>query len=101
MSAAAIVLAAGRGTRMGGPDKVFIEIAGRPVLAWTLLAFERAASIERIVVVTRADCLELVAQIAGSAGIAKPLEAVVGGARRQDSVAAGLAALGSAVEVVS
>jgi 2-C-methyl-D-erythritol 4-phosphate cytidylyltransferase len=102
MTAAAIILAAGRGTRMGpAADKVFADLAGRPVLAWTLLAFQRAAAIDRIVVATRPDCLARVAEIAGAAGIAKPLAVVVGGERRQDSVAAGLAALDAAVEVVS
>src|SRR5438874_11027435 len=102
MSAAAIVLAAGRATRMGpSMDKVFATLAGRPVLAWTLLAFERAASIDRIVVATRADCLDRVAEIARAAGIAKPLQSVIGGERRQDSVAAGLAVLDGGVQVVS
>ena len=63
MSAAAIILAAGRGTRMGPTtDKVFVEVAGRPVLAWTLLAFERASTIDLIVVATRLDCLDRVAE---------------------------------------
>lgn len=102
MSAAAIVLAAGRGTRMGpGSDKVFDDLAGRPVLGWTLLAFDRARAIDLIVVATRDDCLLRVGEIARAAGVVKPLLAVVGGARRQDSVAAGLAALPEGVEVVS
>jgi 2-C-methyl-D-erythritol 4-phosphate cytidylyltransferase len=84
-----------------GPDKVFAELAGRLVLAWTLLAFERAREIERIVVPTRADCLDRVDAIARAAGIGKPLDAVLGGERRQDSVAAGLAVLGEAVDIVS
>jgi 2-C-methyl-D-erythritol 4-phosphate cytidylyltransferase len=103
MTAAAIILAAGRGTRMGAAsvDKVFVELAGRPVLAWTLLAFERATSIDRIVVAARPDCLDRIHEIARAAGIAKPLEVVAGGQRRQDSVAAGLARLERSVEVVS
>jgi len=101
--AAAIILAAGRGSRMGAgaPDKVFADLAGRPVLAWTMLAFERAIAIDLLVVATRADCLDRVAAIAGAAGVAKPLRVVVGGDRRQDSVAAGLAALADGFEIVS
>jgi 2-C-methyl-D-erythritol 4-phosphate cytidylyltransferase len=103
VSAAAIVLATGLGTRMGpnAPDKVFVELAGRPILAWTLLAFEHASLIDEIVVATRRDCLVRVADIARAAGLTKPCRAVVGGARRQDSVAAGLAALDAGVEIVS
>jgi 2-C-methyl-D-erythritol 4-phosphate cytidylyltransferase len=103
VTAAAIILAAGRGARMGAaiPDKVFAGLAGRPVLAWTLLAFEQASEIAQIVVATRPDSLPRVAELARAAGIAKPLAAVVGGERRQDSVAAGLDALDGSVEVVS
>src|SRR2546429_439370 len=59
---AAILLAAGRGTRMGAaaPDKVFAELAGAPVLVWALRAFDRAESIGRIVVATRAERLDQV-----------------------------------------
>jgi 2-C-methyl-D-erythritol 4-phosphate cytidylyltransferase len=88
----AIVVAAGRGTRMGAPDKVLLPLAGRPALAWSLRAAAAAASVDAIVVVhgehTGARIAALVRQMATT----KPVRLVAGGDRRQDSVANGLAA---------
>ena len=90
-TADAIVVAAGSSTRMGGPDKLAAQIGGRPLLAWTLDALARSTSVARIVVVTAAAH---VAEIAGAAWLPDRVCAVVaGGPRRQDSVAAGAAAL--------
>ena len=50
----AIILAAGKSERMGpGTDKAFLSLVNKPVLAWSLLAFERCADIDRIVLVVR------------------------------------------------
>ena len=38
---AAIIVAAGRGERMGGGDKVFAPLSGKPVLAWTVAVFQQ------------------------------------------------------------
>src|SRR5215216_866837 len=82
---AAVVVAAGRGERLGAPGKVLIPLAGRAILAWSLDALEHAETIGSVVVV------------AGS----HKLEAIVGGGeRRQDSVGAGLAALPEGIEIV-
>ena len=43
----AIVLAAGRSTRMGGgANKQFIELLGKPLLCYSLSAFEQCAAVE-------------------------------------------------------
>ena len=56
----AIIVAAGKSTRMGtGSDKAFMALAGKPVIAWSLLALERCKEIDQIVLVVRKD--ELVA----------------------------------------
>ncbi len=87
----AIVVAAGSSTRMGGQDKLGAVVGGRPLLAWTLEAVARASSVAHIVVVTAGS---KVAEIAAAAWLPDAVSAVVaGGARRQDSVAAGVAAL--------
>ena len=76
---------------MGGPDKLAAQVGGRPLLAWTLDALARSTSVARIVVVTAGTN---VAEIAGAAWLPDRVSAVVvGGPRRQDSVAAGAAAL--------
>ena len=95
-AADAIVVAAGSSTRMAGTDKVVAQVAGRPLLAWTLSAFENAPDVERIVLVTSAD---RVADLASATWLPAKVTAVVaGGDRRQTSVAAGVAALSDAAD---
>ncbi len=90
-SADVIVVAAGRSARMAGSDKLAIEVAGRPLLAWTLAAIEAAPIVGRIVVVTSA---ERTAEVRGATWLpSSVVDVVPGGARRQESVAAGFAAL--------
>jgi len=88
----AVVVAAGLGRRIGGGDKLGLLVAGRPVLAWTLAGLAAAPIVRRIVVVTAAERL---AEVAAAPWLPSRVSAVVeGGARRQDSVAAGVVALG-------
>jgi len=73
-----------------GFDKLFAVIAGEPVIAHPLRAFERATSIGEIVVVARADRHDEIRKISRDRGFKKVLSIVPGGERRQDSVRAGL-----------
>ena len=76
---------------MGGVDKLFHNIGGRPLLAWSIEALAAVDAVERIVVVTSAD---RVAEVRGAQWLSSRVAAVVeGGERRHESVAAGLAAL--------
>lgn len=89
----AIILAAGKSTRMGdGIDKAFLSLIDKPVVAWSLLAFERSSEIDRIVLVVRKDQLLGAKAVARMFGISKLDKIVPGGTRRQESVQAGLAA---------
>ncbi len=93
VAADVIVVAAGASRRMGGRDKLDAAVGGRPLLAWTLEALLRAPGVERLLVVTapeRVTALRSRAWLPGSV-----LDVVAGGDRRQDSVAAGFAALES------
>ena len=94
----AIVLAAGSSARMAGPDKLFLPFGGRPLVAWTLAAVAGARSVRRIILVTRDDTAALVA----SAPWVREAGAtvVVGGERRQDSVAAGVEAADGEVVLI-
>ena len=54
----AIILAAGKSSRMGAAvDKAFLSLVDKPVVAWSLLAFERCADIDAIVLVVRKEQL--------------------------------------------
>jgi hypothetical protein len=93
----AVVVAAGLGTRMGGGDKLGLLVAGRPVLAWTLAGLAAAPIVRRIVVVTAAG---RVGEVSAAPWLPSRVAAVVeGGPRRQDSVAAGVGALGAGLPV--
>jgi len=73
-----------------GFDKLFAVIAGEPVIAHAIRAFERAISVSEIVVVGREQWHDEIRKIASVAGFKKIRVIVPGGERRQDSVRAGL-----------
>src|SRR6266568_2556483 len=85
----AIIVAAGDSRRMGF-DKLFAAIAGKPVIAHTLRAFERASSVDEIVVVAREDRHDEIKTMVRDETFKKVRSIVAGGERRQDSVRAGL-----------
>ena len=85
-----IVVAAGRSSRMDGRDKLTAEVAGRPLLAWTLDAIGAAPEVERIVIVTSDDRVAATATAPWlPTGV---VDVVAGGSRRQESVHAGFLA---------
>ena len=99
---AAILVAAGKGTRMGaGADKLFLEVAGRPVVAHTWRRFDDAKCIGEIILVVRKGRQKKFEELAAKFRFRKPFRIVVGGAERQDSVWNGLKALSPAAEVVA
>lgn len=90
----AAVLAAGTGARMGGgTPKQFVQLAGLPVLAHSLLAFERFAAVDGIVLVSHPDHEAATARVAREAGISKLIAVAPGGATRGDSSRAAIDAL--------
>ncbi len=89
----AIIVAAGKSERMGpGTDKAFLSLVNKPVVAWSLLAFERCPDVDRIVLVVRKDQLIASKAVVKMFGISKIHAIVAGGNKRQESVQAGLAA---------
>jgi 2-C-methyl-D-erythritol 4-phosphate cytidylyltransferase len=98
----AIIVAAGKSTRMGPQlDKLFLPVAGRPLLAHTWERFDRAAVIGEIVLVVRDGLQSTFAELAVKFQFAKPFRLVAGGKERQDSVWNGLEALSPAAEIVA
>ena len=86
----AIVVAAGASSRMGGVDKIWADLDGAPLIARALRALASTHGVDTIVVVAPRDRHEALAALLDGAGVL--VRCVEGGARRQDSVAAGITA---------
>jgi 2-C-methyl-D-erythritol 4-phosphate cytidylyltransferase len=96
----AILVAAGSSRRMGF-NKLFAEIAGAPVIAYAIRAFERACSITEIIVVACEDRHAEIGKIVRDQNFQKIRAIVAGGEHRQDSVRAGLMRLGTDAKYVA
>jgi 2-C-methyl-D-erythritol 4-phosphate cytidylyltransferase len=85
----AIIVAAGSSHRMGF-DKLFAEIAGKPVVAHTLAAFENTKAVTAIIIVAREDRRGDIEKLVRDQSLKKVQAIVRGGEHRHDSVRAGL-----------
>jgi len=95
----AIVLAAGAGERLGaGTPKALVAVAGRPLVSHAV-AQVAAAGADPIIVVGPADALADVAEVLPDVDV--EVTVVAGGARRADSVRAGLAHVPDGVDLVA
>ena len=91
----ALILAAGNGSRAGGPaPKQFVTVAGKPMLLHAVERLGRHPAVDGVVVVAAADAMAQVRALLGDVPV------VAGGTNRRDSVAAGLAALPADAERV-
>ena len=92
LSCAAVVLGAGSAQRMGF-DKMTAMLDGQPVLVRAINAFEQSPLIEEIVVVTKEERLEEVAELCKIYNLSKVSSVVMGGKTRTESALAGVMAL--------
>lgn len=91
---AAVVLAGGSGTRLGADaNKVYLDVGGRPVLAWSLATLDAHPRIDRLVVVVREGDQEVLAELLARLAPRTPTTVTVGGATRVASEHAGLEVL--------
>ncbi len=100
-----LIAAAGSGRRMGATgNKLLLPVAGRPVLAWTLEAALACPAIQWIGVIGQPvdaqPIAALVAEARAAVAAAPPVQWILGGETRQESVSRGLAALPVAAELV-
>jgi 2-C-methyl-D-erythritol 4-phosphate cytidylyltransferase len=94
MRVAAILVAAGMGQRLGADvPKAFCTVRGRTLLSYAHARFVAHPLVGRVIVVAPADRVEDAKALTGS-------DVVAGGATRQESVAAGLAALPADIDAV-
>lgn len=99
---AVVVVAAGSGERFGHPGgKALVEVAGRPLVAWSLLAADAAPSVAALVLVCRPGDLPAMEALVAGLPLALPVTVVPGGEDRQASCAAGLGAVSSEVPLVA
>ena len=97
----AIILAAGSSTRMNGESKQFIEIAGLPVVARSVIEFDRSPCIDEIIIVAKKDEMPLYEGFAEKYGIKNPIKVVEGGETRQESARFGSDAVNDKAKFVA
>jgi 2-C-methyl-D-erythritol 4-phosphate cytidylyltransferase len=97
----AVLVAAGRGERLGGErPKAFAKLGGRPLLAESLERLERSEWVEQIVVVAPEGWEDPAILLAEETGVGKARASVTGGATRADSVRAGVADVAADAAVI-
>ena len=96
----AVIVAAGSAQRMGS-DKILGALGGLPILVHTLRPFQDCDLVQEIVVVTRTEKLEHVAQLCARYGLDKVSKVIVGGAARMESALAGVSAVSEKADLIA
>ncbi|WP_414579584.1 2-C-methyl-D-erythritol 4-phosphate cytidylyltransferase [Anabaena sp. CCY 9402-a] len=96
-----LIPAAGVGKRMGSQrNKLLLEVRSQSILAWTLLAAQAASEITWIGIISQPTDWREFKEILANLELTKPVELIIGGSTRQESVYNGLQALPKAAEQV-
>ena len=95
-----VIVAAGSGSRMGRGDKMFLDIAGLPLLGHTWRRFDLLSEADEIILVTRDDVRPALVDLAKRIDTQKPWQFVAGGVERQDSVWNGVNATAVESEII-
>ncbi|MDP6454100.1 MAG: 2-C-methyl-D-erythritol 4-phosphate cytidylyltransferase [SAR202 cluster bacterium] len=85
-----VVVAAGSSRRMEGIDKVFLPLAGQPLVAHSLQVFEHSIDVDKIALVLSESAQDDGERLVTELGLSKVVAVTAGGARRQDSVFNGM-----------
>lgn len=96
----AVVLAAGNSQRMG-KDKILMPIGGAPVIAHTLMALQSSDMIDEIVVVTKYESIQEIADICSSYGISKASRVIRGGKTRLESALIGVSSVSEKATLIA
>lgn len=96
----AVIVAAGSSERMGS-DKLMMNLGEIPVLARTLKAFQDSPLVDEIVVVTRIEKLQEIADLCKSHGIEKISKVIAGGKTRTESALAGVSEVGKSAKLIA
>jgi 2-C-methyl-D-erythritol 4-phosphate cytidylyltransferase len=102
MTVAAIIAAAGSGTRMGvDTPKQFLELMERPIVAWSLDAFSRAREVTEMILVAHPAYMDLCSEAAKRYSRGVTVKVVPGGHTRQESVLNGIREVSQSIEWVA
>jgi 2-C-methyl-D-erythritol 4-phosphate cytidylyltransferase len=97
-----IIVAAGLGERMGPDvDKAFLSLGSKPVLIYSLLAFEKCADVDEVILVVRKERVESARCAIQMFGCTKVRKIVAGGTQRQLSVLIGMAEVSEESDLVA
>ena len=96
----AVIVAAGSSQRMGN-DKIFAALGGIPVLVRTIRAFEEAELVDEIIVVTREEKLQMVADLIKKYELKKVSKVIQGGSTRVESCLAGVSEANHRAELIA
>ncbi|MGQ9661705.1 MAG: 2-C-methyl-D-erythritol 4-phosphate cytidylyltransferase [Kiritimatiellia bacterium] len=101
MSTYGVIVAAGKSERMGPKvDKAFLSIGAKPVLGYSLAAFQKCPDVDGVVLVVRKDRVVGARVLCEMYGFGKVKEIVAGGAKRQISVMNGLERVPEEAQVI-
>ena len=102
-SVCAVVVAGGCGARFGNPGgKQLVNVAGKPLMTWSIRAFDRSAFVSHIVVVCPAEKMdEMRRQAIDPYNFATPITFAEAGKTRQDSTRSGVEAVPAGYEYVA
>jgi 2-C-methyl-D-erythritol 4-phosphate cytidylyltransferase len=100
MIVAGVIVAAGRGERFGAGGKILAVVGGRPMLAWSLDAFEQCDVVRDVVIVAGDHTMREIEALIGAGSWPKVRQIVPGGAERSASVRCGIEVLAGDVDIV-
>ena len=96
-----IIVAAGKSERMGSDiDKAFLSLGTKPVVVYSLFAFEKCRDIDEVILVVRKDRVDSARQAVRMFGCNKVKKVVAGGILRQQSVINGMDELSEGADIV-
>jgi len=95
-----VIVAAGTSQRMG-EDKLMMELCGMPVLARSIMAFDKSDSIDEIIIVTQAEKIVDIAHLCEQYSFKKVTKILTGGATRTLSALAGLSEIDTRATVAA
>lgn len=99
--ATALLAAAGAGGRLGAATpKAIVDVAGRPLIAWSLLAIDAAGTVDRVVIAAPPGLEDEIAALASATAPSLAVTVTAGGTSRSQSVANTLALVGSPEELL-